>query len=121
MYTSRFQDYLFDESASSRFEVITKPVHKCNKYHPYYATQYQDIYKITKASIYKTTSLSIYKKLCDLDRNLKNCFYITDSFSRIYYHSKKKHTCNTKNFKCNLNFPMQNRFLTALCSIKPLY
>ena len=44
MYSSRFQKHLFDESALSRFEVLTKPLYKCNEDRPYYATQYQDIF-----------------------------------------------------------------------------
>ena len=41
MYSSRFQKHLYDESALSRFEVLTKPLFKCNEDRPYYATQYQ--------------------------------------------------------------------------------
>ena len=44
MYSSRFQKHLYDESALSRFEVLTKPIYKCNEDCPYYATQYQDIF-----------------------------------------------------------------------------
>ena len=44
MYSSRFQKHLYDESALSRFEVLTKPIFKCNEDRPYYATQYQDIF-----------------------------------------------------------------------------
>ena len=44
MYSSRFERHLYDESALSRFEVLKKPLHKCNKDRPYYATQYQDIF-----------------------------------------------------------------------------
>ena len=44
MYSSRFQKHLYDESALSRFEVLTKPLYKCNEDRPYYATQYQDIF-----------------------------------------------------------------------------
>ena len=44
MYSSRFQKHLFDESALSRFEDLTKPILKCNEDRPYYATQYQDIF-----------------------------------------------------------------------------
>ena len=44
MYSRRFQEHLYDESALSRFEVLTKPIYICNKDHPYYATQYQDIF-----------------------------------------------------------------------------
>ena len=44
MYSSRFQKHLYDESALSRFEVLTKPIPKCNEDRPYYATQYQDIF-----------------------------------------------------------------------------
>ena len=44
MYSSRFQKHLYDESALSRFEVLTKPIHKCNEDRPYYATQYQHIF-----------------------------------------------------------------------------
>ena len=47
-YSSRFPKHLYDESALSRFEVLTKPLYKCNEDHPYYA--YQDIlYSIEKA------------------------------------------------------------------------
>ena len=42
MYSSRFQQHLYAESALSRFEVLTKPIFKCNEDRPYYATQYQD-------------------------------------------------------------------------------
>ena len=42
MYSSRFRKHLYDESALSRFEVLTKPIYKCNEDYPYYATQYQD-------------------------------------------------------------------------------
>ena len=31
MYSSRFQKHLYDESALSRFEVLTKPFYKCNE------------------------------------------------------------------------------------------
>ena len=44
MYSSRFQIHLYDESAISRFEVLTKPILICNEDRPYYATQYQDIF-----------------------------------------------------------------------------
>ena len=44
MYSSRFQKHLYDECALSGFEVLTKPLHKCNEDRPYYATQYQDIF-----------------------------------------------------------------------------
>ena len=44
MNSSRFQNHLYDESALSRFEVLTKPLYKCNEDRPYYATQYQDIF-----------------------------------------------------------------------------
>ena len=44
MYSSRFQKHLYDESALPRFEVLTKPIYKCNEDRPYYATQYQDIF-----------------------------------------------------------------------------
>ena len=44
MYSSCFQKHLYDDSALSRFEVLTKPVYKCNFGRPYYATQYQDIF-----------------------------------------------------------------------------
>ena len=42
MYSSCFQNHFYDESALSRFEVLTKPLHKCNEDRPFYATQYQD-------------------------------------------------------------------------------
>ena len=46
MYSSRFRRHFYDESALSRFrfEVLTKPILKCNEDRPYYATQYQDIF-----------------------------------------------------------------------------
>ena len=44
MYSSRFQKHLYDESPLSRFEVLTKPIFKCNGDRPYYATQYQDVF-----------------------------------------------------------------------------
>ena len=44
MYSSRFQKHLSDISALSRFEVLTKPIFKCNKDRPHYATQHQDIF-----------------------------------------------------------------------------
>ena len=44
MYSSRFQKHLYDESALSRFEVLTKHLYKCNEDRPNYATQYQDIF-----------------------------------------------------------------------------
>ena len=31
MYFSHFQTHLCDESALSRFEVLTKPIHRCNE------------------------------------------------------------------------------------------
>ena len=43
-YSSRFQKHLNDESALSRFEVLTKPIYKCNKDCPFYATECQDIF-----------------------------------------------------------------------------
>ena len=44
MYSSCFQKHLYDESALSRFEVLTKPIHKCNEDRPYYAhiVQYKE-------------------------------------------------------------------------------
>ena len=44
MYSSRFQKHLYDESALFRFEVLAKPMYKCNEDHPYYATHFQDIF-----------------------------------------------------------------------------
>ena len=44
VYASRFQDYLYDETAHSRFELITKPLHKCNDESPYYTTQHRDVF-----------------------------------------------------------------------------
>ena len=44
MYSSRFQKQLYDESALSRFDVLTKPIYKCNEDRPYYATQYHDFF-----------------------------------------------------------------------------
>ena len=44
MYASRFLKHLYDKRALSRFEVLTKPIYKCNEDRPYYATQYQDIF-----------------------------------------------------------------------------
>ena len=44
MYSCRFQKHLYYESALSRFDVLTKPIFKCNEDRPYYATQYQDIF-----------------------------------------------------------------------------
>ena len=44
MYSSRFQKLLFNESALSRFEVLTNTLHKCKKDRPYCATHYQDIF-----------------------------------------------------------------------------
>ena len=44
MYSGRFQKHLYDESALSCFEVLTKPIYKCNEDRPYYATQNQDIF-----------------------------------------------------------------------------
>ena len=43
IYNSCFQDHLYDESAISRFEVLTNP-YKYNENRPFYATQYQDIF-----------------------------------------------------------------------------
>ena len=44
MYSIHFQDHLYDESAFSRSEVLTKPLYKCNEDHPYYGSQYQVIF-----------------------------------------------------------------------------
>ena len=44
MYSSRFQKHLYDESALSPLEILTKPLFKYNEDRPYYATQYQDIF-----------------------------------------------------------------------------
>ena len=44
MYSSRFQEHLYDESAFFRFEVLTKHLYKCNEDHTYYSTQHQDIF-----------------------------------------------------------------------------
>ena len=44
MYSSRFQKHLYDESALSNFEVLTKQLYNCNEDRPHYATQYQDIF-----------------------------------------------------------------------------
>ena len=46
LHSSRFQKHLYDETALSRFEVLTKPLHKCNEHRPYYATKYQDFFSI---------------------------------------------------------------------------
>ena len=43
MYNSHIQDHFCEESELSRFEVLTKPIYKCNEDRPYYATQNQDI------------------------------------------------------------------------------
>ena len=49
IYSSRFQEHLYDESALSSFEVLTKPLYKCNEDRRYYATQYQVfLYKTAK-------------------------------------------------------------------------
>ena len=34
VYSSRFQKHLYDESALSRFEVLTNPLYKCNEDRP---------------------------------------------------------------------------------------
>ena len=44
MYSSRFQKHPYDKSALSGFEVLTKPLIKCNEDCPIYATQYQVIF-----------------------------------------------------------------------------
>ena len=44
MYFSRFESHLYDKSALSRFEILTKSLYKCNEDRPYYATQNQDIF-----------------------------------------------------------------------------
>ena len=44
MYSSCFKKRLYDESAFSQFEVLTKSIFKCNEDGPFYATQYQDIF-----------------------------------------------------------------------------
>ena len=44
MYASRFLKHLYDKCALSRFDVLTKPIYKCNEDRPYYATQYQAIF-----------------------------------------------------------------------------
>ena len=44
MYTSHFQKHLYDGYALSRFEFLSKPLHKCNEDRPYYASQNQDIF-----------------------------------------------------------------------------
>ena len=60
MYSSRFQKHLYDGSALSRFEVLTKPLHKCNEDRPYSAIQYQDIsYNIAKVLILTTANLHL--------------------------------------------------------------
>ena len=43
-HISRFIQRLCDESALFSFEVLTKPLYKCNEDRPYYATQYRDIF-----------------------------------------------------------------------------
>ena len=48
IHSSRFQKHLYDESALSRFEVLTNSLYKCNEDRPYYATQYQNILYNTK-------------------------------------------------------------------------
>ena len=35
-----FQNHLYEESALFRFEVLSKPIYKCNEDRPYYATHY---------------------------------------------------------------------------------
>ena len=44
VYSSRFQKHSYDESTLSRFEVLTKLLHKCNEDRPYCATPYQNIF-----------------------------------------------------------------------------
>ena len=67
MYSRRFQKHLYCESALSRFEVLTKPIIKCNEDRPYYATQYQD----THYSPWRNTLLTPYTKanIRDIHRN----------------------------------------------------
>ena len=55
MFSSRFQKQLCDESALSRFEVLTKPLYECNEDRQYYTTQYQDIMPLILCSQYYTT------------------------------------------------------------------
>ena len=57
MYASRSQDYLYEKSAQSIFEVITKPLHECNDERPYYTTQNPDIlFSISKNFILLQTN-----------------------------------------------------------------
>ena len=44
MYSCRFQKHLYDESALSRFEVLTKTLYKFNEDRQYIATRCQDIF-----------------------------------------------------------------------------
>ena len=39
MYSSCFQKQLYDQSALSHFEFLTKTHYKCNEHRPYFATQ----------------------------------------------------------------------------------
>ena len=52
MYSSHFQKQLYDESALSRFEVLTKLLFNCIEVRPYYDTQYQDFFVQYKEGYY---------------------------------------------------------------------
>ena len=42
IYNSSFKDHIYDETALSPSEVVIKPLYKCVRDIPYYATKYQD-------------------------------------------------------------------------------
>ena len=44
MYTSCFQGHFYDETALSHFELLTKPIYRCNEDRPYSNTQYPYIF-----------------------------------------------------------------------------
>ena len=111
MYSSRFQEHLYDESALSRFEVLTKPIYICNKDRPYYATQYQDIFIQYQEGFYfvsgKTSpdfddihitipggppSLIPYTKANIRDR------YVIRQESQLYHKSKKYELLRKQNW-----------------------
>ena len=64
MYSSCFQKHLYDESALSSFEVVTKPLYKCNEDRPYYAKTflYRPYYVNIKTFLYNTRKILILSR-----------------------------------------------------------
>ena len=64
MYTDRFKEHFYDESAPSRFEVTTTTIYKCNEDRLKYATlnhgifiQYKEAFTLSQAKLLRNLKM----------------------------------------------------------------